>query len=92
VKLLFGTFVLWVNWYSFNVGSTGGTSGPSAPRCAWRARRGCISPVAIRLLRRARGVPAERRWLREADLGVELAARVAVTTTLAASTGAIVLP
>ena len=22
VKLLFGTFVLWVNWYSFNVGST----------------------------------------------------------------------
>jgi len=48
--------------------------------------------LAVGVLRRARGEPAERRWLREADLGVELAARVAVTTTLAASTGAIVLP
>ena len=50
VKLLFGTFLLWINWYAFNVGSTN----------------------------------------RQTKGGVEAGARVAVTTTLGASSGCFV--
>ena len=50
MKLLFGMFVLWINWYSFNVGST----------------------------------------TKVGDGGVETAGRVAVVTTMAAASGAVV--